>query len=98
MVRPTPPGQALVRSDRAVAALLGSTRAAVLDVVGHSPSSTTEIAKRMRISAPTASEHAAILRGAGLIVTRRDGNTVLHSLTPTGAALLNGSRPIRQPP
>lgn len=90
------PGEAPVRSDRAMAALLGSTRAAVLDAVGRGPSSTTDIAKRVHISAPTASEHAAILRGAGLIITCRDGNTVLHSLTAIGAALLNGLRPSRR--
>ncbi|MDQ7904361.1 winged helix-turn-helix domain-containing protein [Phytohabitans sp. ZYX-F-186] len=87
------PGKTPACGDRAVAALLGSTRAAVLDTVGRAPATTKEIAHRLRISAPSASEHATILRGAGLIATRRSGNTVLHSLTPTGAALLDGCRP-----
>jgi DNA-binding transcriptional ArsR family regulator len=80
------------RGDRAIAVLLGSTRAAVLDTVGRTPATTTDIAKRLRISMPSASEHATVLRGAGLIVSRRAGNAVVHSLTPVGAALLNGSR------
>jgi DNA-binding transcriptional ArsR family regulator len=80
---------------RAIADLLGSTRAAVLETVGRGAVTTTEVARRLRISPPSASEHATILRGAGLIVTRRSGNTVLHSLTETGAALLNGLHPRR---
>jgi DNA-binding transcriptional ArsR family regulator len=82
-------------SDRAIAALLGSTRAAVLYTIGQAPATTTDIAKRLRISPPSASEHTTILRGAGLIITRRTGNTVLHSLTQTGGALLNGAHPRR---
>ncbi|MFI6762291.1 ArsR/SmtB family transcription factor [Micromonospora sp. NPDC050417] len=78
--------------DRAIAALIGSTRAAVLDTVGQGPVSTTEVAKRLRICPSSASEHATTLREAGLIVTRRAGNAVLHSLTPTGVALLDGPR------
>jgi DNA-binding transcriptional ArsR family regulator len=86
------PDQHDTHTDRALAALLGATRAAVLDVVGLGPVSTSGIAQRVRISAPSASEHAAILREAGLIITRRTGNTVLHSLSKAGAALLNGPR------
>jgi hypothetical protein len=37
-----------------------------------------------------ASQHAAVLRDAGLIVTRRQGGCVLHFLTPVGVALLAG--------
>jgi DNA-binding transcriptional ArsR family regulator len=79
-------------SERALAALLGGTRAAVLDTVGRGPVTTTGIARHVHISAPSASEHASILRDAGLITTRRLGNTVLHSLSRAGAALLNGAR------
>jgi DNA-binding transcriptional ArsR family regulator len=73
----------------ALTALLGTTRAAVLDTVGLGPISTSGIATKVRISAPSASEHAAVLREAGLISTRREGNSVLHSLSKAGAALLN---------
>jgi hypothetical protein len=31
-----------------------------------------------------------VLRSAGLILTRRTGPAVLHTLTPLGATLLNG--------
>jgi DNA-binding transcriptional ArsR family regulator len=35
------------------------------------------------------SRHTTVLRQAGLIITRRDRNTALHSLTPLGTALLD---------
>jgi DNA-binding transcriptional ArsR family regulator len=38
---------------------------------------------------PSASEHAAVLRNADLVATRRVGKTVLHTVTPLGARLLD---------
>lgn len=81
-----PPGQ---RPD-ALAALLGRTRAAVLAVVGDG-CSTGELARRLAISPAAASQHATVLRNAGLLSTQRDRNTVLHSLTPLGQAILEAS-------
>ncbi|MGI5212216.1 ArsR/SmtB family transcription factor [Plantactinospora sp. CA-290183] len=73
----------------ALAALLGRTRASVLVAVGDG-CSTGEVARRLHISAAAASQHATVLRNAGLLVSHRDRNTVLHSLTPLGRALLDG--------
>ncbi len=73
----------------ALAALIGRTRALVLGAL-RSPSSTAELAARVGISAPSASEHAAVLRDADLIETIRNGRGVRHSLTPLGRSLLNG--------
>ncbi len=42
----------------------------------------------MGISLAAASQHASVLRNAGLITTRRRGSAVLHVLTPLGAELL----------
>jgi hypothetical protein len=72
----------------ALAALLGRTRAAVLEVV-DAGCSTGEVARRLGISAAAASQHATVLRNAGLLVTRRERNTVLHTLTPLGRAMLD---------
>ena len=47
-----------------------------------------DLASRVGISLAAASQHASVLRGAGLIVTRRQGGAVLHVLTPLGAELL----------
>jgi DNA-binding transcriptional ArsR family regulator len=72
----------------ALAALLGRTRAAVLEVV-DAGCSTGEVARRVGISPAAASQHATVLRKAGLLVTRRERNTVLHTLTPLGRAMLD---------
>lgn len=78
----TPPA-----ADDSLAALLGRGRAAALRHIA-AECTTAELALRMRVSAPTASVHAATLRAAGLVTTVRNGRSVLHSLTPTGAELL----------
>jgi DNA-binding transcriptional ArsR family regulator len=71
----------------ALAALVGRNRAAVLQSVADG-CTTTELARRVGISLAAASQHASVLRGAGLIATRRQGSAVLHVLTPLGAELL----------
>ncbi|MFJ8085419.1 ArsR/SmtB family transcription factor [Streptomyces sp. NPDC096205] len=77
------------RTPRALALLLGATRAAVLWVIAHEPGSTTgEIARQVNIAPSSASEHAGVLRDAGLTVAHRHRNTVRHSLAPAGAALV----------
>ncbi|MFV2121395.1 ArsR family transcriptional regulator, partial [Streptomyces sp. Act-28] len=42
------------------------------------------------VARAAASLHAGVLRDAGLVVTLRRGSSVLHTLTPLGAALLHG--------
>lgn len=69
--------------------LLGSTRAAALEAT-VSGCTTTELAKRCRISPAAASHQATVLREAGLITTRRSGASVLHEVTQLGIWLLSG--------
>ena len=45
------------------------------------------------ISPAAASQHATVLRNAGLLVSHRDRNTVLHTLTPLGRAMLDALSP-----
>ncbi|MEV4655447.1 winged helix-turn-helix domain-containing protein [Micromonospora sp. NPDC049301] len=71
-----------------LAALLGRTRAAVLEASDEG-CTTGEVARRLNISAAAASQHATVLRNAGLLVSQRDRNTVLHTLTPLGRAMLD---------
>ncbi|WP_169950777.1 helix-turn-helix transcriptional regulator [Microbispora sp. H11081] len=75
----------------ALGPLLGRTRAAVLAALRH-PATTSELADRVAVSRASASEHATVLRNAGLISTTRLGGAVLHTLTPLGSALLAGDR------
>jgi DNA-binding transcriptional ArsR family regulator len=78
--------------DRPLTELLGRTRAAVLRAV-ESGGTTTELSRRSGTSLASASQHATVLREAGLISTRRDGGAVLHTLTPLGIAVLTARPP-----
>jgi DNA-binding transcriptional ArsR family regulator len=71
----------------ALAALVGRNRAAVLGAVAGG-CTTTELAGKVGISIAAASQHASVLRDAGLITTSRQGGAVLHALTPLGTDLL----------
>lgn len=84
-----PPGTAgaPVPSEDALDRLLGGTRAAVLRAAADVPN-TSELARRVGISPSAVSQHTAVLRDAGLIVSRRHANSVFHQLSPAGGALL----------
>jgi DNA-binding transcriptional ArsR family regulator len=71
-------------------ALLGRTRAAVLDIVATQPCTTSELARRGGMSASSASEHASVLRAAGLVTSERRGSAVVHTATALGLQLLGG--------
>ena len=81
-------GPAASPQGEALAALLGRTRSRVLQAADEG-CTTGEMARRLRISAAAASQHTTVLRNAGLLVSRRDRNTVLHTLTPLGRAVLD---------
>ncbi|MCP3804325.1 winged helix-turn-helix domain-containing protein [Allokutzneria sp. A3M-2-11 16] len=83
-------------NEQALAALVGHTRAAALQALIESCTTGT-LSQRLGISLAGASKHATVLRQAGLITTARNRNTVLHTLTPLGLALLR-SRVPAQPP
>ncbi|MFJ4667483.1 ArsR/SmtB family transcription factor [Kitasatospora purpeofusca] len=76
-----------------LAAVLGPARARVLRAVAGSDCSTTELARRLGVTPPSASAHAAALRTAGLIATRREGRQVRHTLTEVGHDLLLDNPP-----
>ncbi|WP_439660000.1 ArsR/SmtB family transcription factor [Lentzea sp. HUAS TT2] len=72
---------------RPLEALLGRTRAAALEVIATG-CTTTELARRLGISAASASAHASVLRDAGLAVAQRHRNSVLHTASALGVELL----------
>jgi DNA-binding transcriptional ArsR family regulator len=74
----------------ALVKLLGRTRAHALDSIGAGPCTTAELARRIAASPASASEHATVLRDAGLIATTRQGQAVRHQLTALGERLLHG--------
>ena len=77
------------RDLRTLGGLLGRTRSAALDSIADG-CGTGELARRLQISPAAASQHATVLRRAGLITTQRTGRSVAHALTALGSALLTG--------
>ncbi|WP_406395460.1 ArsR/SmtB family transcription factor [Streptomyces sp. NBC_00887] len=73
--------------------LVGHTRSAVLRAIGNG-CTTSELARRTGVSLASASQHACVLREAGLVLTLRHGSSVLHTLTPLGDSLLRGGAPL----
>lgn len=80
---PTAPGTRL-------APLLGHTRAAVLQAL-QEPRTTSELARCAGVSLSSASEHASVLRHAGLIASTRERHRMHHTLTQLGKHLLTGA-------
>ncbi|MFC8537297.1 transcriptional regulator [Streptomyces sp. NPDC057249] len=76
--------------------LLGQTRSTVLRAIGNG-CTTSELARRAGVSLASASQHACVLREAGLVHTLRHGSSVQHTLTPLGGSLLRGGAPVAVP-
>jgi len=79
------------RGPEPLGALVGRTRAAMLDVLGL-PVTTTQLAARLGISAAAASQHLQILKAAALVQSRRQGRLVLYQRTPAGTVLHDAAR------
>jgi DNA-binding transcriptional ArsR family regulator len=75
-----------------LAAVLGTTRARVLRALADEHT-TSGLARVLGISLASASTHAAVLRDAGLVTSRRQGQSVRHCLTSLGARWTSNDRP-----
>jgi DNA-binding transcriptional ArsR family regulator len=75
-----------------LAAVLGTTRARVLRALADEHT-TSGLARELGISLASASTHAAVLRHAGLVTSRRQGQSVRHTLTSLGAQWTANDRP-----
>ena len=84
------PATGAADAQNGLAALLGHSRAAVLQVIADGVS-TGELARRAGVSPASASEHATVLRNVGLVQTERSGRSTRHSLTALGAELLGAA-------
>ena len=78
------------RSGQHLDQLLGMSRACVLLACSDQELTTSQLAHTVGISISSASEHAAILRSKGLLSSRRQRNTVIHSATGLGLSLVRG--------
>ena len=75
----------------ALAALLGTGRAAVLAALDE-PWSTTDLSRRLGVSAGGVSQHLSVLRAAGLVHGQRAGRSVLYMRSPAGDQVVEASR------
>ncbi|MET8880078.1 ArsR/SmtB family transcription factor [Streptomyces rubiginosohelvolus] len=74
------------RTPETLARLLGRARADVLCALDE-PAGTSALAHRLGLAASSVSAHLSVLRGAGLLTSRRYGHQVLYERTPLGIAL-----------
>lgn len=76
-VSPEPDRQRYAAVSRALA---DPKRLCVLEVLAAGERSVGQLSKDASCQIPNMSQHLAVLRQAGLVSTRRDGNTVLYRL------------------
>lgn len=71
------------------AALADPHRRAVLELLLERPRPVGELVKRLRLSQPGTSKHLRVLREAGLVRVRRDGQRRVYALEPAPIAELD---------
>jgi DNA-binding transcriptional ArsR family regulator len=69
-------------------ALGDSTRRAIFERLADRPRAVGELAGELPVSRPAVSQHLKVLKGAGLVVDRRDGTRRIYQLDPDGVAAL----------
>jgi DNA-binding transcriptional ArsR family regulator len=76
--------------DKALAALADPTRRAVLERLRTGPRSVKTIAQGMPVSRPAVSQHLKVLKEAGLVADRPEGNRRVYYIDPDGIGALRG--------
>jgi DNA-binding transcriptional ArsR family regulator len=71
-------------------ALADPTRRQILQDLQAGELTAGDIASRFTISAPSVSRHLGVLKGAGLVVERREANRIFYSLVEERLALCVG--------
>ena len=69
-------------------ALGDPTRRAIFASVVERPRPVGELARELPISRPAVSQHLKVLKDAGLVIDRRDGNRRIYRADPDGLAAL----------
>jgi DNA-binding transcriptional ArsR family regulator len=73
-----------VSADAVLRALAEPNRREILRLVRDEPRSVNEIAARFEISQQAVSQHLQVLRDAGLVAVRKDGQRRLYLVRPDG--------------
>jgi DNA-binding transcriptional ArsR family regulator len=71
-------------------ALGDPTRRAIFERLAAGPMSVGELARDLPVSRPAVSQHLKVLKDAGLVVDRPQGNRRIYQLDPGGLAELRG--------
>jgi DNA-binding transcriptional ArsR family regulator len=71
-----------------LAALGDPTRRAIFERVAERPRAVGELARELPVSRPAVSQHLKVLKDAGLVVDRPEGNRRIYAADPDGLAEL----------
>jgi DNA-binding transcriptional ArsR family regulator len=71
-----------------LAALGDPTRRTIFELVAERPRAVGELARDMPVSRPAVSQHLKVLKDAGLVTDRPDGNRRIYAADPDGLAEL----------
>jgi DNA-binding transcriptional ArsR family regulator len=75
-----PDWQILEMQSRICKAFANPTRLYILHLLGEREWAVSDLQKRLAVSVPNLSQHMAILKAAGIVVTRREGKRIYCSL------------------
>ena len=70
------------------AALGDGTRRAIFERLTERPSAVGDLASAFPVSRPAVSQHLKVLKDAGLVMDRADGNRRIYQVNPDGLAAL----------
>jgi DNA-binding transcriptional ArsR family regulator len=74
--------------DKVLATLADPTRRKLVERLRRRPHAVGELVRHLGISQPAVSQHLAVLRGAKVVQSRRDGRRRIYALDPGGLATL----------
>jgi DNA-binding transcriptional ArsR family regulator len=70
------------------AALGDPTRREIFSRIAERPRAVGELARELPVSRPAVSQHLRVLKDAGLVMDRADGNRRIYQANPAGLAAL----------
>jgi DNA-binding transcriptional ArsR family regulator len=72
-----------------LAALGDPTRRTIFERVAERPRAVVELAREMPVSRPAVSQHLKVLKDAGLVIDRPEGNRRIYAVDPDGVGQLH---------
>lgn len=76
------------RRAKGFGALGDPTRRAIFERLARGPSAVGQLAHELPVSRPAVSQHLKVLKEAGLVTDRRDGNRRLYEVNPGGVGAM----------